>query len=265
MPQINAAYVRAFSNQIEALNKSAGKVIVTEEKRLNLTRRIMDGDESAYDELLSLMHTVCGSYNKLSASLTCRFYNGIRQGANLSTDYEAQPYNWYDEERLDSSISKSVDEVMQGRNTVPLVNLMTNIASGELKIASDRTTRNNAIKDPGKPMFCIVANTGACAFCQMRASLGYQYPEKASIESHDHCTCVATPIFKGQKVQDYDPKVFEDRYYAAKNLLNGDDVPEELQKRIERAKEAHSSRSNEPWRASNETLIAMRYLQGISS
>lgn len=260
MQQISAEYVQAFSRQIEALNKSAGRVLVTEDSKRNLTKRLMDGEADAYDELMSLMRSVCGSYNRLSASLTCNFYNGIRQAANQQTEFSALPYDRYDEERLEAKVAKCVDDVAQGRNTVPLVNLLTNVTSEELKMASDRTTRNNAIRDPGKPMFCIVPNVGACAFCQMRASLGYQYADRSSIESHNHCTCVAVQVYKGQKVQGYNPQEYLDKYNKAKEAYENGDIPKELQERISNQKDDKGS----DFRKTNAVLMVMRYQQGIS-
>ena len=264
MAQISAEYIQAFSKQLKALNKSAGKVIFTEEKRRILTQRLMDGEADAFDEVEDLMQVICRNYSRLASALTCHFYDGIRQGAEVPGEFKAELYEKYDAEALRGQARACAAEVARGKNTVPLPDLLSGVSSRTIRVSSEETVRSNIRRDPSKPRYCIVASAGACAFCQMRASLGYQYDDRSKVESHNHCTCVATPVFGNQKVEGYDPKVYLDRYNNAKDLLNSGDVPKELQERIETAKKNHASRSNEPWRATNETLIAMRYLQGTS-
>lgn len=270
MPQISAEYVQAFAAQLEALNKSAGKVIFTEEKRRMLTQRLLDGEADAFDEVETLMRQICGTYTRLSSALTCHFYDGIRQGANVPGEFKAQQYEQYDREALQATSRACAAEVAQGKNTVPLPELLSGVASREIRVASENTVRKNTRYDPSKPKYCIVPNAGACAFCQMRASLGYRYDDNSKVESHNHCTCVATPVFPGQKVQGYDPKIYLGRYDKANNLrmevASGEkQYDEELQRRIDRAKKNHAEKTDAPWRSTNETLIIMRYQQDLSS
>lgn len=270
MPQISAEYVRAFADQLEALNKSAGKVIFTEEKRRLLTQRLIDGEADAFDEVEALMRQICGTYTRLSSALTCHFYDGIRQGANVPGEFKAQQYEQYDREALRETSRACAAEVAQGKNTVPLPELLSGVASREIRVASENTVRKNTRYDPSKPKYCIVPNAGACAFCQMRASLGYRYDDNSKVESHNHCTCVATPAFPGQKVQGYDPKIYLDRYDKANNLRRDvasgkKQYDKDLQERIDLAKKNHYVNTDEPWRSTNETLIIMRYQQGLSS
>ena len=268
MPQISAEYVQAFAAQLEALNKSAGKVIFTEEKRRLLTQRLIDGEADAFDEVEALMRQICGTYTRLSSALTCHFYDGIRQGANVPGEFKAQQYEQYDREALRETSRACAAEVAQGKNTVPLPELLSGIASREIRVSSERTVRSNIRRDPSKPKYCIVPNAGACAFCQMRASLGYRYDDNSKVESHNHCTCVATPVFPGQKVQGYDPKIYLDRYDKANNLRRDvasgkKQYDKDLQERIDLAKKNHYVKTDEPWRATNETLIVMRYQNGL--
>ena len=271
MEMVSADYVKSFSRQLEALNESAGKVIFSEEKRLQLTKRLLEGDLESYEDVNRLLHTVCGSYNKLASALTCRFYDGIRQGAKAPGEFNAQQYEQYDKEQITATGRRIAEEVASGRNTVPLANLLSNETSRQMKMANERTMINNARRDPAKPKYCIVAGPGACAWCVMRASNGYQSPKKATVDSHHGCVCAAVQVYPGQKVEGYDPEKYERMYYDAKELLNGD-TPKDLQERIDHAKELHEKKQEEakargeevkPWSATNETLIAMRYQQGI--
>lgn len=259
MPQISRAYIDAFSKQLDALNVSAGKVIFTEEKRLELTRRLLDGEAESFEDVIKLMHSVCGSYNKLASSLTCHFYDGIRQASGVPGDFHAEMYDGYDTQEITAAARSVAEEVAMGRNTVPLSNLMSNIASGEMKKANERTMRNNARRDPSKPRYCIVPAPGACAFCQMRASLGYQYPDRANIESHSGCTCAAVQVYSGQKVQGYDPSDYLDKYNAAKDAYERGEIPDDLARRIDSQRDA----KGDDFDKTNAVLMVMRYQQGI--
>jgi len=87
----------------------------------------------------------------------------------------------------------------------------------------------------------------------MRASLGYTYSDEDAVESHDHCTCTATPVFGNQKIEGYDPEAYRAKYDEARDALRSGDISEELQERIDAGNYDKTS----------QILMVMREQQGI--
>lgn len=69
------------------------------------------------------------------------------------------------------------------------------------------TVVSNTRRDPVRVGWQRMARPGSCAFCSMLASRGAAYESQASASRtssgeryHDHCHCVATPIFEGTEI-----------------------------------------------------------------
>jgi hypothetical protein len=62
------------------------------------------------------------------------------------------------------------------------------------------TITQAAVNDPVADGWERVITAGACGFCSMLAGRGGVYSEKSvNFRAHDHCHCVARPVFQGQK------------------------------------------------------------------
>ena len=265
--QVSAAYIQAFTAQLDALNAQAGKTIVTEAAKLDLERRLLDSDDLAYEDVYALMKRVCPAYAKLSSALTCHFYDGIRAGYNVPGEFKAVTYNTLSEKQIKADAYKIADDVENGRNTVPLTKLIVDKTTQYTRTASNETVRRNAIKDPAKPLYAIVPNPNACPFCLMVASNGYIYPDSAEAQQHrphENCSCTAAQVYGKGKIQGYDPKKYAARYEAARDAYQSGDYPDELRDRINAARERHNEKYargelQEPWRDYNAYMMVWRY------
>lgn len=213
------------------------------------------------DAVVTAMRYVCVNYSEMSAALAAQFYDELRlatYAGNLS--YDAAAYSGYNAEYAQIDALGIINEVDAGRNTRPMLDLLQNVVIRAVKNSADNSIRENARRDPAKPKYAIVPRGDACAFCIMRASLGYHYPEKSYVESHEHCTCTATPVFSESTVQGYDPAVYAHQYYDAVRALDSGDIPEKLQRRMDSEK----ARKGKDYTRTNKVLAVMRYQQGIS-
>ena len=205
-----------------------------------------------WDVAARAVSDVCGAYARMGAGLAARYYDGIRQASRVRMRYSAGAFPGYDADATYSAAISILESVQDGRATKPAADLLGNLAAREVKNAADRCIRENVKRDPAKPRYAIVPDGDACAFCQMRASLGYTYADEDAVESHDHCTCTATPVFGGQKVEGYDPSVYAARYDEAQDAIRSGDISDELKERIAGMDRTHA------------TLAVMREQQGIS-
>lgn len=249
MAQVSRAYVQRQAGLIANLSKAAKKTVT---KRLE---GISDLDTTA-----SIMSETCKAYTDMSAAITVQFYGGIRKASKTKSRYTPAALSGYNADRVYSATISILEEVESGSATVSAVELLSNVVNREVKNAADYCVRENVKRDPARPKYAIVPNGDACAFCQMRASLGYTYGDDDASHSHDHCTCTATPVFGGESIEGYNPKEYEGRYNEAKDALASGDISDELRERIE-AQKAEKGRGFDK---TNAILMVMREQQGIS-
>lgn len=251
MPTVSRAYVEQFAER---------NALLTDSMRGALERVLAGVDISNRDLIVMRVNTILKPYTDMSAAMAAEFYNGIREAAVLTTEYAATAINEYDEEQVRIDTLSVVNEVDEGGNTVPFAKVMGDMAARHMKDASENSIRANARRDPAKPKYAIVPNGQACAFCVMRAGLGYHYPEAKSVKSHQGCTCVPTPVFGDTKVQGYDPAKYESQYYKAAEALDSGELPDELREKLQRNKDAKGKEFDR----TKQILMVMREQQSIS-
>lgn len=221
-------------------------------------RALKNGVPNAAD-IPALMREVTGAYSLMSAAVTAKYYADIRRASKVRSRYAPEPFTAYDAGKVTAAALAVMDEVAAGTATVPLESLLADVVSRYIKDSADACIRQNVRRDPAKPRYAIVPNGDACAFCQMRASLGYRYADAGAVESHAHCTCVATPVFGNSTIQGYDPQVYLDRYAEASRALKDGDISDDLKERIA----AQKSEKGKDFDRTNAVLMVMREQQGI--
>ena len=244
---VSRAYVQRQAGIVSKLSQSAGQVIAK-----------MDLDD--WDEAAAAMSTLCRSYTDMSAALSATYYEGIRKASRIKSKYTPVVSSGYVPDSVYSATISVLDEVQSGRATKPAAELLANVANREIKNAADNCIRANVKRDPAKPRYAIVPNGDACAFCQMRAAAGYTYADEDAVESHDHCTCTATPVFGNQTIEGYNPDEYAAKYDEARDALANGDISDELKAKIDAQKEA----KGKDFDKTNAILMVMREQQNIS-
>ena len=269
--KVSQAYIQAFTKQLDALNEQAGKTIVTEAEKLDLERRLLEADEIAYEDVYQLMHRLCPAYSRLASALTCHFYDGIRSGSGVPGEFKAVAYNTLSESQIKADAQAIAEEIATGRSSVSVAEKVKNKNSQYVRIASNETVRRNAMRDPAKPLYAIVPNVGACAFCLMVASNGYVYPDSAEAQRHkphNNCSCQAAQVYGSGKIQGYNPQKYYDQYAKARDAYQSGNYSDEMREKIEAARDRHNERYKagieaEPWRETNAYLMIWREQEGI--
>ena len=211
------------------------------------------------EDIPALMRQVTQAYSTMSSAVTSNFYATIRRASRVRSKYTPVPFTAYDAGKVTAAALAIMDEVAAGTATVPLESLLADVVSRYIKDSADTCIRQNVRRDPAKPKYAIVPNGDACAFCQMRASLGYHYADSGAVESHAHCTCTPTPVFGNSTIQGYDPKMYEDRWNKAAKALEKGEISKDLKQRIADQKEA----KGKDFDRTNAILMVMREQQGI--
>ena len=69
--QISQAYIAQFVARMDALNKAAGRTVLSETAKADLQRRLEEAEEYAYDEVVGIMRRTVPAYSRLAAAMTC--------------------------------------------------------------------------------------------------------------------------------------------------------------------------------------------------
>lgn len=264
---VSAAYIREFTSQLDALDERSKKLIQRSLDRLNIEKRLLDGDADAYEDLANVMREVTHASAQLSSAMTAKYYNGIREASNVKGKYTAEKYDLLDLAEVAAATYAVSKEYATNRATAALLDNLSGVNSRFTHYASNETVRRNAVKDPGKPKYVIVPSPTACVFCCMRAGAGYQFPSEASVHSHNNCKCQAVQVYGNSKVQGFDPKAYEDEFFEARRAYRDGDISEEMQRRIEREHERHDERYRNgeienKWTETNAVLMVWREQRG---
>lgn len=264
--QVSRAYVQAFVGQLAAIDANIRRYLKQEVTKRDLERRIASGEADAYEEASEIMQTAISGGTTLAGALATRYYDGIRGAAKPKTKYQAQTVPVFDAGSVIGAAFAVAAEYARGGTKKPLAELFADTATRYTHFAADETVRQNTKRDPAKPKYAILPGVDACEFCRMRAALGDEYANRASVESHNNCTCSAVPVFGNSKIQGYDPQADRDAYATARNAYRGGDYSDELEKKIAAARVRHNAAYEagevaRPWRETNAILMVWREME----
>lgn len=186
------------------------------------TLDIEDAARSA-EAIRDFLPDLLDSYVPLAAEAGAAFYDTERESAGVGGSFVAAPVGAVDVDRVQETISWGVAPLfrkLQGTDlhtgetfTTDFPDPDPDLALSRLSGATQRevaggareTVEDNVEKDPAKPRFARHASANACAFCALLASRGpvYRSAESAGAgrKYHNHCHCVAVPVWDGKYEQ----------------------------------------------------------------
>lgn len=181
--------------------------------------RTLDTEDAARsaEAIREFLPELLDSYVPLAAEAGAAFYDTERASAGAGGSFIASPVVAVDGDRVQETIGWGIAPLFrrsQGTNlrTGDLVTMDIpapdpDLALSRLSGATQRevaggarvTVEDNVEKDPAKPRFARHASSNACAFCALLASRGPVYRSAQAAgdghKYHDHCHCVAVPVW----------------------------------------------------------------------
>lgn len=241
------------------------------------------------DEVIEIAAQVATRYEELASELGAQWYDLCTKLANIEA--EAAELRETDTESIRQRARAAVETAPTNKTVDAVFNYFLH---NEIQNSIRATGSANLWRDyerglvSGKWARVPVGDT--CAWCLMLASQGAWYLTKESAVGnngghyHDGCDCVAVYHADADNIPNYNNLVrYKRMYYDAENarIANKDGkqkYDEELQERVDRAKAQHAEReaakkqraiergeeyTENPWTRYNETLIVMRYQNGL--
>lgn len=149
--------------------------------------------------LIETMPDVVGPYLSASGDLTATWYEDLRSAA-LGGSFYATSSGEVNKDQLDAMIRWGLSPKF-GKSSSTVLSLMGGGVQRMVAGAGRDTIVTNVAKDPVRVGYARIPRAGCCAFCAMLASRGAVYASAATAGQethyHDHCHCVAAPVFTG--------------------------------------------------------------------
>lgn len=181
----------------------------------------LSSPEAARDALLVVMPSIAAQYGDLAASSAAEWYERLRADA-VGGPYSAILADGPSDEQVAQATRWAVGGLW-GADPTGVQATLGNALARFIGQQGKETVRRNVTVDPARPRWARVPGPGGCcAWCSMLASRGFVYASAATAGQghayHDHCSCVPTPLWKGQKahIDDYDPKRLRAAYDEAR-------------------------------------------------
>lgn len=193
---------------------------------LDFWRSIDFGDPAAVaGDVRSVLPDLVDAYVPLSAEVGASFYDDARAAAGSPGGYVARLADPPAVGRVQELISWGVAPLFRPDAPDPDLALSRLTGGTQRVVAAGarETIEANVAADPAAPRYARHASANACAFCALVATRGavYRSEADAGADYHDHCHCVAVPVFGN----DYEPapyvKHWDDAYLAARKEVGG--------------------------------------------
>lgn len=181
----------------------------------------LSSPERARDALLVVMPAIVAQYGDLAASSAAEWYERLRADAVGGT-YSAILADGPSEVQVTQATRWAVGGLW-GAEPAGAQATLGGVLGRLIGQQGKDTVHRNVAADPAKPRWARVPGPGGCcAWCSMLASRGFVYASAATAGQghayHEHCSCVPTPLWKGQapRIHGYDPKGLRAAYDEAR-------------------------------------------------
>lgn len=176
------------------------------------------------DVLILALPEVLGPYMVGAGQLAATWFEDLRRDAGLPVRYAQTAGDILPAGRVGALARWAVTPLFDGNEAVTVESLLSGGAQRIVWGAARETIAENVSRDAQSIGFARSARPGCCAFCSMLASRGTEYGEhdEGKLHYHDHCHCVAVPIFAGSamaQAMDAEMEAHLERYQQAASLL----------------------------------------------
>lgn len=241
------------------------------------------------DEVIEIAAQVATRYEVLGSELGAQWYDLCTRLANIEA--EAAELRTTDGDNMRERARSALEVAPPDKPIDATFNyFLNNIVQDSIRATGSANLQRDYERGLVKGKWARVPVGDTCAWCLMLASQGAWYLTKESAigdnggHYHDGCNCVAVYHADPDNIPNYSNLLkYKKMYYDAENARSAnasgkEPYSDELQERVTKAKELHSKREDEkerkaiergedykrvPWTVYNETLIVMRYQNGL--
>ena len=177
--------------------------------------KIWQGDENSFAELVAAAVTLVSVYRRISAAAAASYYEAFRQAAQAAgvpaTVLSATVPDGVVETSLYVTARDALRSALTAGQTATQARETAFVrASGAVSRhiidGGRQTIMDSVAADKEAVGWARVTDGNPCYFCLTLASRGavYKSEQTADFKAHDHCGCVAMPVFKGTVIPGLD-------------------------------------------------------------
>lgn len=209
------AYSRALSENVELAKAEMRKLIGWARKMAGMS------DEELLDFVVNSYSALVAKYGDQAASVALEFYDQQRKAAGIMTDYDITISDGHDAALTRADVQVAFDEHKDaGTGDDELASRVAGMAARRVMQRADSTIIGNAARDPAKPKWAFVPHAGACGWCILLGSRGFEYTSDATakVSRHHGCSCsVCVDFSSNPSLDGYDDAKLREIYYKAVN------------------------------------------------
>lgn len=170
--------------------------------------------------LKRLYPAIVAEYGVVAATCAMEFYTDVRQGSVGLKPYDAEIYEPDDAGLLRWDVD---DAIVRSSSFDNVLKNLSGTAQQRVMERADETLIRNAEADPAHPKWALVPNPGACGWCVMIGSRGFDYSSKQTVSNTRHPSCKCTPVVDfdtdNSKLEGYDPDGMYERYRQCEDTI----------------------------------------------
>lgn len=168
--------------------------------------------------LLEGYAAVVSTFGSAAANAALEFYAAARAAAMPPGEYEPKAYRADVANLLPFDVAQAVAAYPADFDGI--ASALSGKAEMRVLDHAEQTIYSNALRDPARPKWAIVPTPGACDWCLMIGSRGFEYASESSAKRQRHPNCRCAPVVDfdagNPRLDGYDPDALYD--YYSKNL-----------------------------------------------
>ncbi len=159
-------------------------------------------------------------YGAYAAACAMEFYSEMRTASQVREPYVPTAREPADRGILASDVREAADV---STSIDSMLKSLSNRGVKQVMRRADETIWQNARDDPAKPKWALVPSAGACGWCKMIGSRGFDYSSKQTVSNTRHPSCRCIPVVdfdvENPKLEGYDPDGMYERYRQCEGTI----------------------------------------------
>jgi len=187
---------------------------------------IWKGDDASFQQLVAAATVLVRAYRQISAAAGAAYFTAFREAADAAGSFAPALVADIPDAQIATSLyvtgrdglSKALASGQSVEKAQATTFVRTSGAVGRHVLDAGRQTVIDAVHaDPEAEGWARVTDGDPCYFCLTLASRGavYKTEQSADFQAHDHCACVAMPVYKGTEIPNL--QRWRDIYNTAQN------------------------------------------------
>ncbi len=131
-------------------------------------------------------------YGSIASTIAVEFYRALRSMSEVPVPYEPTVFPADDGNLLPYDVAQALER--SGGDLGKLASALADVSQQRVMEHADQTLISNARRDPAHPKWALVPHVGACDWCKMLGSRGFEYRSETTVRSARHPNCLCTPV-----------------------------------------------------------------------